>query len=271
MSDKNDQHKNTFTGDLGKYQILETEDGSKTLHSEAFNEACHSLSGAVEETLYNYVEGCEILEKLIKNDLTCLEVGFGLGTGYKTTVEYLAQIKPTNKLTFISTELDAKLVEYATIENKIEKDLPYPDFSSMELRREPVEHYIAEKESHKLIILIGDARQTVLKAYESNLVAGVGAIYQDPFSPKKNPALWTVEWFELLAKVSSEDVTLSTYSSSNSIRKSLIQAGWKVFNRIGFGTKRTATKARLIGESDEEVLLQLGRSPVKALEDSDIK
>ena len=270
MSDINDQHKNIFTGDLGKYQILETEDGSKTLHSEAFDEACHSLSGAVEETLYNYVEGCEILEKIAKNDLTCLEVGFGLGTGYKTTVEYLAKTKPSNKLTFISTELDAKLVEYAAKENKIKNNPPYPDFSGMELRREPVEHYFAQKDGHILIILIGDARQTVFKAYEANLLSGVGAVYQDPFSPKKNPALWTVEWFELLAKVSSEEVTLSTYSSSNSIRKSLIQAGWKVLNRKGFGTKRTATQARLVGENDEEVLLQLGRSPVKALEDSDI-
>ena len=51
----------------------------------------------------------------------------------------------------------------------------------------------------------------------------------------------------------------------------MIQTGWKVFNRKGFGTKRIATQARRIGMSDEEVLLQLERSPVKALEDSDIK
>ena len=271
MSDENDQHKNTFTGDLGKYQILETEDGSKTLHSEAFNEACHSLSGAVEETLYNYVEGCEILKKLADNNLICLEVGFGLGTGYKTTVEYLAQTKPSNKLTFISTELDAKLIEYATQENQVEKDIPYPYFNSLEYRTEPVEHYYSQRDGNKLIILIGDARQTVAKAFESGFVTNVGAIYQDPFSPKRNPSLWTVEWFSLLALLSNEDVTLSTYSSSNSIRKSMIQTGWKVFNRKGFGTKRIATQARRIGMSDEEVLLQLERSPVKALEDSDIK
>ncbi len=270
MSDNTDQDKKVFSGELGEYQIIETEDGSKTLHSEAFNEACHSLSGAVEETLYNYVKGCKIAEKLSVGNLLCFEVGFGLGTGYKTTVEYLSQLNLDNKLTFVSTELDPKLVEFAKNENPISVDIPYPDFNSLKYRETPLAHFYGELNGNKLIVLIGDARETVKKASTEGLLSEIGAIYQDPFSPKKNPTLWTVEWFEDLAKLSSKEVILSTYSSSNSIRKSMIKAGFRVHNRKGFGTKRTATIAMLQGKSDSEVLLQLGRSPVKELEDSDL-
>lgn len=271
MSDCNDQENKTFKGDLGDYHIIETEDGSITLHSEAFNEACHSVSGAVEETLYNYVEGCEIAEKLQQADLQLLEVGFGLGTGYKTTVEYLSQQNIPHQLTFISTELDAKLVEFAQVNNPLSTDLPYPEFSTLELKTKPIKHFSAEKNGHKLIILIGNARETVPKAFGEKLFTSLGAIYQDPFSPKRNPVLWTTEWFQDLAKCSNNTVVMSTYSSSNSIRKSMIAAGWKVQNRKGFGTKRTATRAFLQGESQEDVVLQLERSLVKALSDEDFK
>lgn len=270
MPDKDDQDKKIFKGDLGDYQVLQTEDGSITLHSEAFNEACHSLSGAVEETIYNYVQGCQITEKIAQNDTKILEVGFGLGTGYKTTAEYLAQLKTENSLTFISTELDKDLVDFAKDHNDLSKDLPFPSFKDLEYFTDPLPHYKAIKDKHVLIVLIGNARKTVRKANAKGLINSLDAIYQDPFSPKRNPALWTCEWFKLLLELSNDQTLMSTYSSSNSIRKSMIRAGWYVQNRKGFGTKRTATLATVIGSTENDVLLQLQRSPVKALEDSDL-
>jgi tRNA U34 5-methylaminomethyl-2-thiouridine-forming methyltransferase MnmC len=267
VTNKKTQDLKIFAGDLGNYQIIVTSDGSITLHSEAFNEACHSVSGAVQETLYNYVEGCEIASKLQQNNLELLEVGFGLGTGYKTTVEYLSQLSSLHELSFISTELDPKLVEFAKENNRFTQDLAYPDFSTLVYRSEPVCHFYAEKNKNKLIILIGNAREIVPKAYASNLFKSFGAIYQDPFSPKRNPTLWTTEWFQTLKSCSKQNVIMSTYSSSNSIRKSMIEAGWNIQNRKGFGTKRTATRAFLTGETETEVLLQLQRSPVLPMRD----
>jgi tRNA U34 5-methylaminomethyl-2-thiouridine-forming methyltransferase MnmC len=93
------------------------------------------------------------------------------------------------------------------------------------------------------------------------------AIYQDAFSPKKNPTLWTKEWFSFLRSISTEDVILSTYSASTSIRKSLHEAGWKIQQGEKFGRKRTSTRATLNGETSAEILLQLERSSVDALTD----
>ena len=63
------------------YRFVETEDGTKTLFSERFGEACHSTTGAKSETLLHYIHGCEITEKAKQNSLSILEVGFGLGVG----------------------------------------------------------------------------------------------------------------------------------------------------------------------------------------------
>jgi len=270
MSDTNDRDKNIFKGDLGDYQVIQTEDGSITLHSEAFNEACHSLSGAKEETIYNYIQGCQIIEKMTQKDTLILEVGFGLGTGYKTTVELIDQANPIKKLIFISTELDKELVEFAKDKNEVSNDLSFPSFQDLQYLTTPLPHYKATKNGNSLLILIGNARKTVKEAKASGLINSVDAIYQDPFSPKRNPTLWTTEWFELLKELSNEETLMSTYSSSNSIRKSMIKAGWIVHNREGYGTKRTATMATRKGVTDTDVLLQLERSPVKALEDSDL-
>ena len=42
------------------YDKIETEDGSMTLYSHLYNEACHSTSGAINETHTHYINGCKI-------------------------------------------------------------------------------------------------------------------------------------------------------------------------------------------------------------------
>ena len=97
------------------------------------------------------------------------------------------------------------------------------------------------------------------------------AIYQDAFSVKKNPTLWTQEWFELIRKSSAPDALMSTYASGESIRKAMIEAGWKLSNGPGFGKKRSSTRASLQGETDPEILQQLKFSPIPGIRDDNIE
>lgn len=269
MTDKKDQRVKDFHGDLGLYRLLSTEDGTTTLHSNYFDEACHSLSGAMDETIYNYIQGCGIPDTLDRENVNIFETGFGIGIGYQATVHFLEKNNYNGHLTFTSTELDKALISFASEETKINSCL-YPDFSDLSFHENPVPHFKATKNGHTLVILIGNARKTTPKAISSGMIEPVHAIYQDPFSPKRNPALWTIEWFEVLKSLSDREVILSTYSSSNSIRKSMIVAGWQVSNRKGFGTKRTATRAKLTGTSEETLLESLDRSPVSAIYDKDL-
>ena len=246
------------------HRWVETEDGSFTLFSEAFQEACHSTSGATQETLLHYIQGCNIKEKILKqNSLSILEVGFGLGVGFLTTFNFLIEFN--RPWSFLSLELDEKLLEWFRLQN-----LTHPFLKDLQwIEEQGLKRLEIKTPSIQLIILCGDARQT-LPLYLSHDSLLWDAIYQDAFSPKKNPSLWTVEWFKLLKDYARPDALLSTYSASSSIRKSLLEAGWRLSPGEKFGPKRSSTRASLQGESAQEILLQLERSPVLSLKDDNL-
>lgn len=238
------------------HALVPTGDGSYTLFSEAFQEACHSTTGAKTETILHYIEGCKILEKILKFDpLVILEVGFGLGIGFETTLE---KIPAGKKFHFISLEIDRNLLEWYRES--------HPEFN-FEWKENLL---VSKNDQYELTIIQGDARTALPDFLKSHEIKW-HAIYQDAFSPKKNPVLWTKEWFTLLKSHSHEDVILSTYSASSSIRKSLFETGWGVLQGEKFGPKRTSTRATLKDPTDPEILLHMERSPAFALTDFNIK
>lgn len=243
-----------------KHHWIDTEDGSRTLFSEAFQEACHSTSGARAETLLHYVEGCQVKHK---SPLIILEVGFGLGIGFLATFDSL--IKEDKKWDFISLELDEELLEWFRLENR-----DHPFLKNLKwINVGEIKTLQCINENINLIILCGDARKT-LPSFINNSPMKWNAIYQDAFSPKKNPTLWTTEWFEFLKSHSTADVILSTYSSNSPVRKSLLEAGWIIQKGKTFGAKRSCTRALLQGASDPDILVQLTNTSTPALRDDKI-
>ena len=227
--DKDLEIKN-FTGSLGEYKFVKTDDGHYTLWSEFFDENCHSLSGAYHETIYNYIEGCSLAHKLeILESIQVLEIGLGMGIGVLATLEFYKNLKVGKPLHFVTTEKDKLLAEWVVGHQLI------GDFDM----QKTAYGYQGDYHQFHLEIWVGDALETIPKLPRKFF----DAIYQDPFSPKKNPDLWSTSWFEQLKMVSKEDAILSTYSASQSIRKSMLLAGWSIKNRKGFGQKRSATLA----------------------------
>lgn len=251
-----------FKGQLGQYKIISTEDNTQTVWSEFFDEACHNLSGAYEETLHNYIAGCALESQIKKHGYVhVLDVGFGVGIGLLAVLDLLKNFPPRLSSTYTSIELDETFFLWS-VENTFKH---HP----LQLTREEspgVITYRAQIDQLSLVIFIGDGRKT-LPLMKASL-PGFTAIFQDAFSPKKNPALWSVEWFRLLKELSSDEVLLSTYSSSISIRKSLIKAGWNIESARGFGQKRTMTKGNLQKETDPELLLSLNKSPILEIVDN---
>lgn len=254
-----------FNGKLGKYKVIVTEDNTQTLWSEYFDEACHNISGAVSETIHNYILGCQIPEQLISpNHVHVLDVGFGLGIGLLALIDECKKHHFQTKkiISYTSMELDEDLFLWAIQTN----------FSQLKFIKQTcfyqAQMHLSGEVSLLITVYIGDGRKTLKSALTKGELPPFTAIFQDAFSPKKNPTLWTVEWFTDLAAMSAPEVYLSTYSSSVGVRKSMIATGWKIENAKGFGQKKTMTKARLIGESDPLLAAELSRS--KALELKDV-
>lgn len=249
-----------FTGKLGKYKIIETEDQTKTLWSEFFNEACHNLSGAYDETVYNYILGSHVDEQLkARQNVHVLDVGFGVGIGLRAFIDEVKKHETHGlEISYTSMELDEDLFLWSAKET-------FPDYQFIK-QDHTYTYQLGTLLS--ITIYIGDGRKTLPEAFQKSLLPKFTAIFQDAFSPKRNPMLWTVEWFDDLRIMSDPSVYMSTYSASESVRKSMIKAGWKLKNQKGFGQKRTMTKARLLGVTDDSIAADLSRSPSLELRDN---
>jgi tRNA U34 5-methylaminomethyl-2-thiouridine-forming methyltransferase MnmC len=225
-----------------RHQLVITKDQSLSLFNETFQENLHSTEGAISETIYNFIEGCELLNH--KGPvLSVLEVGFGTGLGFFETLKFLRKFFPEKKLMFYSLEIDRDLALWAL------RDLPFTQNSNF-LESCGPDYYLR--------VILGEAT----KSLEDIKIGPFDAIYHDPFSPKKNPTLWTKEWFAKLLSLAGPKCILSTYSAATSIRLALLKAGWGVFDRKGFSFKRSSTIAKPYEETPAEIKSKLLSSDI---------
>lgn len=242
--------------DYTTYQVKPTADGAWTLYSERFQEACHSYQGAQAETQKYYLEGCQVLERAKTLPVfSLLEVGFGFGLGYQLTHEAFEKAGLLSRLHYLALEIDEGLVEFAKREHLELTLLKRKQQGGLILYQQP-----------GLTVLVGDARETLPLYLQQNPECQAMAIYQDAFSPRQCPELWSTSWFSTLKQAAHQDCLLSTYSTSSRMRKSLLAAGWSVHQGKTFGRKVGSTTASLNRPSDPALLEKLDRSPVEALE-----
>ena len=243
-----------------KREVL-TEDGTTTLYSAEFDECYHSTKdGALQESLTKHIIPASKLTD--KEHLTILDICFGLGYNTLTTLYYYKQNYPNKKLHIISPELDRSLVE--SLQN-----FNYPkEFEQFrEIIKAISQNFFYEDENIKIEVLIGDAREAI-----KNIDTKIDILYQDAFSPKKNPALWSKEYFADIKQIASSDIIITTYSSATPVRLAMYENGFKIYNPPK-SEVRSGTIASLKELELEEIDMELKkeRNPnAKALSDKDL-
>ena len=244
-----------------KKDIIVTNDGTKTMYSSEFDECYHSTrDGALNESLNKHIIPAFNLQK--KDELTILDICYGLGFNTLSAIYYYKTNKPETKLHIISPEFDEGLV-------KSLKDFEYPkEFDSLKDIINLISKSGRYEDGNILVeVIFGDAREIV-----KDIDVKLDIIYQDAFSPKKNPALWSKEWFKDLKEISNKDVILTTYSSATPIRLALYENGFNLYNppkaNVRSGTIASLSKLDL---EPIDMELKKQRNPnAKALCDSDI-
>ncbi len=196
-----------------------TQDGTTTLYSKEFDECYHSTKdGALQESLQKHILPAFSLCQN-KKQLTILDICYGLGYNTLTTLYYHRKNRLKSKLHIISPELDKALVQSL-------KEFEYPEeFSDLQdIINSLSQNFYYEDENYKIEILIGDAREQIC-----NISTPIDIVYQDAFSPKKNPALWSKEYFTDIKSVASKDIIVTTYSSATPVRMSLYENGFLLY------------------------------------------
>ncbi len=197
-------------------QLVKTKDNSFTFFNEEFQEHYHSISGALEEANKKFIEPLEI-----KEGMTILDICFGLG--YNT----LAAIEKYNNLKIIALENDPKILEeLQRIELKGKFDI---------IKKLAKEKYYKD-ENYEITLVLGDAEETIKQIKEK-----VDIVFLDPFSPKKNPELWTKEFFSDIYSLMKKESKLATYSCAGQVRRNLKEVGFEIKDGPCVGRRAPST------------------------------
>jgi len=200
-------------------KLVKTKDNSYTFFNEEYQEIYHSQTGALEEAQKKYIEPLGV-----KDNQIILDICFGLG--YNT----FAAIENAKHLKIIALEKDPKILEdlqrlyinknYNKIIKKVAKDYYYKD------------------ENYEIQLILGPAEETIKTVKEM-----FDIVFLDPFSPRKNPELWSEEFFKEIYSRMKKGAKLATYSCARKIRENLKTAGFKVIDGPNVGRRGPSTNA----------------------------
>ena len=240
---------------------ITSDDGSLTLYSEEFNESYHSpKDGALRESLNKHVIPALRLQEG-KKSLTILDICYGLGYNTLATLSYIRANNLDLKVHILSPEFDEALVRSL-------KDFAYPKaFESLHPVIKAISKSLCyEDEQFKIEVLIGDARQSIpalRRADTGSAPTMIDIVYQDAFSPKVNPLLWTREWFADIRALCAEDAVLTTYSTAAATRMALHENGFVLHHYDAPDTRRSLIASPRRIESLEwiDMALKIARNP----------
>ena len=242
------------------YEIKKTSDGSYTLYSSQYDECYHSTKdGAFTEALQKHVHPAFLLSN--KEHLNILDICFGLGFNTLATLYHLQRQSTVKSVHIYSPELDSNLLQKL-------KDFTYPSqlIPFIKILFQLIDNKVYIGENYKIEIFVGDAREYVKR------LKGIDIVYQDAFSPKKNPILWTVEYFKDIYECTSDDALLTTYSIASSVRLSLWEAGFRVYEMEPKDTKKiTIASKKELPLREIDMYLKSKRSTSKPLRDKDVE
>lgn len=200
-----------------KPEIIETSDGSQTLHLPGMNEHYHSVNGAITESQYVYLEKGYKFHPA-KNP-KIFEIGFG--TGLNVLLTALSAEKTKRPTQYIS-------IEKYPLEKSITDCLQYGSIISEEAKVLFNKIHVVKwnetvkiSEYFSLLKLETDLIEKDLSDFEN-----CDIIYFDAFAPDKQPEMWTPEIFKKIHHITSINGILVTYSAKGEVRRQLAASGF---------------------------------------------
>lgn len=213
-------------------------------HSPHFDDYYYSSEDGWEESYYVFLQGNKLPQRVSSHahpSFCIVETGFGTGLNFLLTWKlWRDQPQPRPRLHFISVE------KYPLDKDDLHRALStWPALK--ELAGQLVAQYPLPLAGQHRIVLDGGAvildlwwehAQDALSELASYGQSSVDAWYLDGFSPNRNREMWTDKIFHCIADLSREGATFATFTAAGDVRRALLNAGFQVTKRPGFGKKR---------------------------------
>jgi len=249
------------------YKIVRLRNGAHSVHSLAHGETMHPGVGPVAEAEALYVKQLRLPERLRghRGEFVLWDVGLGAGANALTVLRSLREAEAAIRLVSFDHTLEPFRFSFAQ-----RMLLGYFDgYEEMVARL--LSHGRAQfqngRSNVKWDLHLADF-PALLRERQAQALPKPQVILFDPWSPAKNPAMWTAPLFADLFRLldSARPCALPTYSRSTMLRVSLLLAGFHVGTGRAAGFKEETTLAAntpdLIAEPlDRRWLERARRSP----------
>lgn len=217
-----------------KRKIIQTLDGSTTIHIEDWDECYHSKFGAIQEAQHVFIKnGLSLFEN---GTISILEIGFG--TGLNAFITFLESKKINQTIDYIGVEAYPVAFEEVRLMNYI---------SELNAKNESaIFDKMHECNWEEPIILREDFLFTKRKQFFADIddFEKFDLIYFDAFGFDVQPELWSTEIFRKMYNALKPKGILVTYAARGVVKRSMKEVGFTVEKLEGPPGKREMFRAR---------------------------
>jgi tRNA U34 5-methylaminomethyl-2-thiouridine-forming methyltransferase MnmC len=216
-----------------KREILQTLDGSTTIHLPDWNESYHSKHGAIQEAYHVFIKnGLSLFQD---KPISILEIGFG--TALNAFITFLESQKSLQTIDYVG-------VEAYPISEKEVLQMNYVAELNAESEKNSFELMHQSNWEEKILIApnftLTKKKQFFDEISDENQF---DLIYFDAFGYRVQPELWSTEIFEKMYKALKVNGVLVTYAARGVVKRSMIEVGFTVEKLAGPPGKREMFRA----------------------------
>jgi tRNA U34 5-methylaminomethyl-2-thiouridine-forming methyltransferase MnmC len=217
-----------------KREIIQTLDGSTTIHLQEWDECYHSKHGAIQEAQHVFIKnGLSLFEN---KHVSILEIGFG--TGLNAFITFLEAKKLNQTIDYVGVEAYPISADEVLLMNYVE-ELNATDESA-------IFKTMHESNWEEKISLNKDFSLTKRKQFFEAIddIEKFDLIYFDAFGYRVQPELWSTEIFQKMYNALKPNSVLVTYAARGVVKRSMIEVGFTVEKLAGPPGKREMFRAR---------------------------
>jgi tRNA U34 5-methylaminomethyl-2-thiouridine-forming methyltransferase MnmC len=222
--------------------------------STYFDDVYFNTQGAIDETTYVFIDGNNLQQRFVehnKDTFVVGETGFGSGLSFLILWQSFLHFRRHNPehilkhLAFFSIEkyplsLDELIKVHDSV---ISKNTPL--FLLARRLQNGLINSSCQFDNVSLAICYADISH--FSTFLTKQKVLVDAWFFDGFSPAKNPDMWTESLFKDCYALTALNGSFATFTAAGFVRRNLLNAGFNVLKRKGYGVKREM----LIGYKDK--------------------
>ena len=214
-------------------EIIQTLDGSTTIHLKEWDECYHSKHGAIQEAQHVFIKNG--LSLFPNQSVSILEIGFG--TGLNAFISFLESSKLNQSINYVGVEA------YPVNATEV-LAMNYVDELNAKSQKEVFEKMHESKWNEK-IELTAEFELTKQKQFfdEIHDIEQFDLIYFDAFGYRVQPDLWSTAIFQKICTAIRAAGEIVTSAARGVVKRSMMEVGFTVEKLPGPPGKREMFRA----------------------------